>query len=53
MMIKELSPFSRLKLAVSQLAQPEAFFRFLSFGMLAPTQERPDRQPPIVPSGFR
>jgi hypothetical protein len=36
MMIKELSPFSRLKLAVSQLAQPEAFFRFLSFGMLAP-----------------
>jgi hypothetical protein len=36
MMIKELSPFSRLKLAVTQLAQPEAFFRFLSFGMLAP-----------------
>jgi hypothetical protein len=36
MMIKELAPFSRLKLAVTQLAQPEAFFRFLSFGMLAP-----------------
>lgn len=36
MMVKELAPFSRLKLAVSQLAQPEAFFRFLSFGMTAP-----------------
>lgn len=36
MEIKELAPFSRLKLAVTQLAQPEAFFRFLAFGMLAP-----------------
>lgn len=35
-MIKELAPFSRLKLAVTQLAQPEAFFRFLTLGCLAP-----------------
>jgi hypothetical protein len=36
MMVKELAPFSRLKLAVTQLAQPEAFFRFLTLGMTAP-----------------
>lgn len=36
MLVKELAPFSRLKLAVTQLAQPEAFFRFLTLGMTAP-----------------
>lgn len=36
MMIKELAPFSRLKLAVTELSQPEAFFRFLTLGVLAP-----------------
>jgi hypothetical protein len=34
--IKELSPFSRLKMAVTDLSQPEAFFRFLTLGATAP-----------------
>jgi hypothetical protein len=36
MLVKELAPFSRLKLAVTELSQPEAFFRFLTLGVLAP-----------------
>jgi len=36
MLIKELAPFSRLKMAVTELSQPEAYFRFLTLGALAP-----------------
>lgn len=36
--IKELAPFSRLKLAVTELSQPEAFFRFLALGARQPRQ---------------
>lgn len=36
MAIKELAPFSRLKLAVVSLAAPEAFFRFLSLAVMQP-----------------
>jgi hypothetical protein len=34
--VKELAPFSRLKLAVTELSQPEAFFRFLTLGATQP-----------------
>lgn len=36
MAIKELAPYSRLKLAVSELSQPEAHFRFLTLAMYQP-----------------
>lgn len=36
MAIKELSPYSRLKLAVSDLSQPEAHFRFLTLATMHP-----------------
>lgn len=36
LLIKELAPFSRLKLAVTELSQPEAFFRFLTLGATQP-----------------
>jgi hypothetical protein len=36
MEIKELSPYSRLKLAVSDLTQPEAHFRFLCLAVYEP-----------------
>lgn len=34
--LKELAPYSRLKLAVTQLDQPEAHFRFLTLAMFEP-----------------
>ena len=34
--LKELAPYSRLKLAVTQLAQPEAHFRFLTLAVFQP-----------------
>jgi hypothetical protein len=36
MAIKELAPYSRLKLAVSDLSQPEAHFRFLTLAVFQP-----------------
>ncbi len=36
MTLKELSPYSRLKLAVTDLSSPEAHFRFLTMCVLAP-----------------
>jgi hypothetical protein len=36
LLVKELAPFSRLKLAVTELSQPEAYFRFLTLGALQP-----------------
>jgi hypothetical protein len=36
MVLKELAPYSRLKLAVVDLSQPEASFRFLSLAVLQP-----------------
>jgi hypothetical protein len=36
--IKELCPYSRLKLAVTNLSQPEVSFRFLSLAVLKPRQ---------------
>ncbi len=36
MEIKELSPYSRLKLAVADLSLPEAHFRFLTLALLQP-----------------
>lgn len=33
---KELSPYSRIKLAVTDLSQPEAHFRFLTLGVVHP-----------------
>jgi hypothetical protein len=36
--IKELAPYSRLKLAVTELSQPEANFRFLSLAVIKPRQ---------------
>ena len=36
MEIKELAPYSRIKLAVSDLSQPEAHFRFLTLAVVAP-----------------
>lgn len=36
LVVKELAPFSRLKLAVTELSTPEAFFRFLTLGATAP-----------------
>lgn len=36
MVIKELSPYSRLKLAVTDLSQPEAHFRFCSLAVTQP-----------------
>ena len=36
--IKELAPYSRLKLAVTELSQPEANFRFLSLAVVKPRQ---------------
>jgi hypothetical protein len=34
--IKELAPYSRLKLAVTDLSQPEAHFRFLTLAVYQP-----------------
>jgi hypothetical protein len=34
--LKELAPYSRLKLAVTQLTQPEAHFRFLTLAVFQP-----------------
>jgi hypothetical protein len=36
MAIKELAPYSRLKLAVTDLSQPEAHFRFLTLAVFQP-----------------
>lgn len=36
MAIKELAPYSRLKLAVTELSQPEAHFRFLTLAVYQP-----------------
>jgi len=36
--IKELAPYSRLKLAVTELSSPEAHFRFLSLAVVKPRQ---------------
>jgi hypothetical protein len=36
MAVKELSPYSRMKLAVSELALPEAHFRFLTLAVMQP-----------------
>jgi hypothetical protein len=36
MEIKELYPYSRIKLAVSDLSQPEAHFRFLTLAVTMP-----------------
>jgi len=34
--LKELAPYSRLKLAVTELSQPEAFYRFVSLAVKEP-----------------
>ena len=36
MCVKELAPYSRLKLAVTELSSPEAHFRFLTLAVLQP-----------------
>lgn len=36
MALKELAPYSRLKLAVTELSQPEAHFRFLTLAVMQP-----------------
>ncbi len=36
MAMKELTPYSRLKLAVTDLSQPEAFYRFCTLAVMAP-----------------
>ncbi len=36
MALKELAPYSRLKLAVTDLSQPEAHFRFCTLAVMQP-----------------
>ena len=39
MALKQLAPYSRIKLAVTDLSQPEAHFRFLSLAVMEPRKD--------------